>query len=634
MEKITIAFPDGSKKEYEKGISAGDIAKSIGPRLYSDAVAAKFNSGLHDLNTKITKDTTIEFVTFDSREGKDVFWHSASHILAQAVTRIFPDARMTIGPAVDDGFYYDFETKKPFSKEDLENIEAEIDKIIKADIEIKRLEVSKEEGRKRFAKNPYKLELIDDLGDEQITIYEQGDFCDLCRGPHVPSTGRVKAIKLMKIAGAYWRGDAKNQQLQRVYGVAFPDKKELRKYLNMLQEAEKRDHRKIGKDLKLFSFHEEGPGFPFFHPKGMIIWNELISFWQHEHRKAVYKEVKTPIILSKKLWECSGHWENYSENMYITEIDGQPFAIKPMNCPGGMLMYKEHVHSYREFPLRVGEIGLVHRHELSGTLSGLFRVRSFHQDDAHIFMTPSQIKDEILGVLNLADRFYRVFGLEYHLELSTRPEKSIGTDEQWKKATDGLREALDSTGKEYQINEGDGAFYGPKIDFHIKDSLGRTWQCGTIQLDMSLPERFDLTYIGEDGSEHRPVMIHRVIYGALERFLGIITEHYAGRFPLWLSPVQARILTISDKFLDFAKQAEKKMQEAGLRVELDSRSESVSKKVRDAQTDKVNYILVIGEREVEARSVNVRTRDGKVHGTRVVDELIKELQKEIADKKQ
>ncbi len=634
MEKITITFPDGSKKEYEKGISAGDIAKSIGPRLYSDAIAVKLDGRLSDITTTLTSDTKIEFVTFQSKEGKDVFWHSASHILAQAVTRIFPDAKMTIGPAVDDGFYYDFETDKPFSKEDLENIEAEIDRIIKEDLEIKRLEVSKEEGRKRFARNPYKLELIDDLGDEQITIYEQGDFCDLCRGPHVPSTGKVKAIKLMKIAGAYWRGKAENQQLQRVYGVAFPDRKELRKYLNMLQEAEKRDHRKIGKDLRLFSFHEEGPGFPFFHPKGMTIWNELISFWQEEHSKAGYKEVKTPILLSKKLWETSGHWENYSENMYITDIDGQPFAIKPMNCPGGMLMYKEHVHSYREFPLRVGEIGLVHRHELSGTLSGLFRVRSFHQDDAHIFMTPAQIKDEILGVLNLADRFYKVFGLDYNLELSTRPEKSIGTDEQWEKATSGLRDALDSTGKEYQINEGDGAFYGPKIDFHIKDSLGRTWQCGTVQLDMSLPERFDLTYIAEDGAEHRPVMIHRVIYGALERFLGIITEHYAGRFPLWLSPVQARILTISDKFLDFAMETEKKMQKAGLRVELDSRSESVSKKVRDAQTDKINYILVIGEREVQAKSVNVRTRDEKVHGTKPVDDLIKELQEEIADKKQ
>ena len=506
-------------------------------------------------------------------------------------------------------------------------------KIVKEKLEFSRIDLPSDEAKEKQKHEPYKVEMIDELGDDTVSLYKNGDFVDLCKGPHVPHTGKIKAFKLTKLAGAYWRGKAENKQLQRVYGVAFPDKKQLKEYLNMLEEAEKRDHRKIGKELKLFSLHEEGPGFPFFKPKGMIIFNKLLEFWREEHTKENYQEIKTPIMLSKELWKRSGHWDNYRENMYTSEIEDHAYAIKPMNCPGGMLMFKEDIHSYRDFPLRVGEIGLVHRHELSGTLGGLFRVRAFHQDDAHIFMTEEQIRSEILDLIKLIDRMYSTFGLTYHMELSTRPEKSIGSDEQWEAETEGLRSALEDTGREYVINEGDGAFYGPKIDFHIKDCLGRTWQCGTIQLDMSLPERFELTYEGKDNQKHRPVMIHRVIFGSIERFLGILIEHYAGKFPLWMNPLQVRVLTVADRLNDYAEEVVSKLRSEGIRSEVDSRSESVSKKVREAQLEKINYILVVGEKELENNKVNVRTRDNEVLGEKDLSGFVEDLKQEISEKK-
>lgn len=632
-ENIKIEFPDGKTREFKQGITPQEILEELPENLQEKAIAAKINDCVVDLTARITSDSKLKIVTYEDPEGRDVFKHSAAHVLAMAVKKIFPDAKLTIGPAIEDGFYYDFDVEKPFTQEDLRRIEKEMKRIVKQKIVFERIEdVDKEKAKEWQKHNPYKLELIDELGDQKCTFYKNDDFLDLCKGPHVPHTGKIKAFKLTKIAGAYWRGDAKNKQLSRIYGVAFPTKEELKDYLKLLEEAEKRDHKKLGKELELFSFHDEGPGFPFFHPKGMDIWEELMSFWRLKHKKAGYVEVKTPIMLSKKLWITSGHWENYKENMYLSKIDGEEFAIKPMNCPGGMLIYKEKVHSYRELPMRVGEIGLVHRHELSGTLSGLFRVRAFHQDDAHIFMTEEQIKDEILGVLNLVDEIYSTFGLSYHLELSTRPEKSIGTDEAWETATKGLKDALDSTGKEYMVNEGDGAFYGPKIDVHIKDALGRTWQCATIQLDMNLPERFDLTYEGKDGKKHRPVMIHRVIYGAIERFLGILIEHYAGKFPLWLSPVQVKVLTVAERFNDTAEEVVNKMADSGIRAELDIRSESVSKKVRDAQKQKINYIIVIGEKEASSGTVTIRRRDNKIIGTEKTDEFIKKLKKEIKER--
>lgn len=630
---VSITLPDGTAKEYDKGITPLEIAKDIGARLAQEAVAAKVDGTVTDLKSPIEKDSKVEILTFKDPEGKEVFHHSAAHLLAHAVLNLFPDARLTIGPAIDDGFYYDFDVKKPFTAEDLEKIEAEMKRLQKQDIDIERIDnIEKEEAKEEQKDQPYKVEMIDDLGEDTVTLYKQGDFLDLCRGPHLPSTGKIKAFKLTKLAGAYWRGSAENKQLQRIYGVAFPDKKMLKEYLKVLEEAERRDHRKLGKQLRLFSLHEEGPGFPFFLPKGMILMNELLKFWRDEHTKERYEEIKTPMMLTKELWEKSGHWANYRENMYTSEIEGQEFAIKPMNCPGGMLVYREDIHSYKELPMRVGEIGLVHRHELSGTLGGLFRVRAFHQDDAHIFMTPDQIRSEILELIKLIDRIYSTFGLTYHMELSTRPEKSIGTDEQWETATEGLRSALEDTGREYKINEGDGAFYGPKIDFHIQDCLKRTWQCGTIQLDMSLPERFDLTYEGKDGTKHRPVMIHRVIYGSIERFIGILIEHYAGKFPLWLNPVQARVLTVADRFESYALEVKAKMEEKGLRVEIDSRSESISKKVRDSQMDKVNYILVVGEKEVNEGTVTVRTRENKVVGAKKTGDFVSEMVKEISEK--
>ncbi|MEA3514457.1 MAG: threonine--tRNA ligase [Nanoarchaeota archaeon] len=632
MGKIKIKLPDNTEKEYNVGISPGEIAESIGPGLARAAIAAKAGDNLVDLSAQFTDDTELAILTFKDEEGKEIFRHSTAHVMAAAVLKLFPEALPTIGPAIEDGFYYDFD-HKPFTPEDLEKIEKEMKKIIESDVKFERIGLTKKEALDMFKSNKFKVEMIKALHDDDISAYKLGDFVDLCRGPHVPSAGKIKSFKLTKVAGAYWKGDAKREQLQRIYGTSFPDKKELKKHLHMIEEAEKRDHRKIGKLLDLFSFHEEARGFPFFHNNGMIIWNILLEYWREVHKNYNYEEIKTPMLLNKALWETSGHWENYRENMYTSQIDGEDYAIKPMNCPGGMLAYKETIHSYKEFPLRVGEIGHVHRHELSGTLGGLFRVRAFHQDDAHIFMTKEQIKDEILEVIKLADEMYSTFGLEYHLELSTRPDKSIGSDEQWETATNGLKEALESTGKEYIINEGDGAFYGPKIDFHIKDAIGRSHQCGTIQLDMALPEQFDLTYESKDGKKHRPVMIHRVIYGSLERFFGILVEHYAGKFPMWLSPEQVKLLTVADRFNNYAEKVKKNLEEKGLRVDLDMRQESVSKKVRDAQIHQVNYICVVGEKEEKDGTVTVRTRNNEVTGAEKVNDFANRLVKEVEDKK-
>jgi len=563
----------------------------------------------------------------------DTIRHSCAHIMAAAVKELFPDAKPTIGPSIEHGYYYDFDFR-PFTPEDLKKIEQKMREIIKKKLVFEKKEITKKEALEKFKDNKYKVELIEELPeDETITTYKSGDFEDLCRGPHVPDTSHIGAFKLTKVAGAYWRGDPEKGQLQRIYGTAFPTKEELKEHLRLLEEAAKRDHRKIGQKLELYSFHEEAPGMPFWHPKGMVIWNELLKYWREMHKKAEYDEVKTPIVLSKKLWQCSGHWTNFKEHMYCVNIDEFEHAIKPMNCPGGMLIYKERLHSYREFPIRNGEIGLVHRHELSGVLAGLFRVRSFHQDDAHIFMTPSQIKDEILGVIKLTAEIYERFNLGFELELSTRPEKSIGTDEQWETATKALKAALKEYGKEYRINEGDGAFYGPKIDYHIKDALGRTWQCGTIQLDMALPECFDLTYEGEDGKKHRPIMIHRTIYGSLERFIGVLVEHFAGRFPLWLSPIQVALLPIADRHIEFCNKLKEKMENEGLRVIVDDKTDTMSKKIRNAQIQQINYILVVGDKELENKTVNVRTREGEVLGEKNPNDFTKDAVKEMKERK-
>ncbi|MFA6525800.1 MAG: threonine--tRNA ligase [Candidatus Buchananbacteria bacterium] len=573
-----------------------------------------------------------------NNEALDKIRHSTSHILAYAVRELFgEEVKFAIGPTIDDGFYYDFDLNdQTFTPEDLKKIEKKMEEIIKKKLPFEKSELSIADAEKKMSGQPYKLELTKDLaaaGESTVSFYTVGDFTDLCRGPHVETTKELGALKLMKIAGAYWKGNEKNKMLQRIYGTAFETKDQLAEYLKILEEAEKRDHRKLGKELGLISFHDEGPGFPFFKPKGMVIWNELLNYWREMHEAAGYDEIKTPIMLSQHLWETSGHWTNYRENMYETIIDETKFAIKPMNCPGGFLMYKEDIHSYRELPLRWGEIGLVHRHELSGVLSGLFRVRAFHQDDAHIFMRPDQIKDEILGVLNLVDKMYATFGLTYTLELSTKPEKAIGSDEAWETATAGLTEALNSTGKEYEINEGDGAFYGPKIDIKIKDAIGRTWQCGTIQLDMNMPDRFDLTYTDSDGQEKRPVMIHRVIYGSMERFFGVLIEHFAGAFPLWLSPVQAMIIPVSEKFNDYGDKVFADMKAAGIRVEIDKSDESLGKRIRNAEKQKTPYILVVGEKEVEAKTIAVRKRSEGDLGSKDTNEFIEEIKNEIADKK-
>jgi threonyl-tRNA synthetase len=608
---INITLPDGNIKAFDQALSGHELAACISEGLARNCVAMELDHRLVDLNTRIERDAAVRLVTTKDPEALEIMRHSAAHVMAQAILRLYPGAKLTIGPVVEDGFYYDIDMP-PVSEEDFPKIEAEIQQIVKAKIPIRRREVSKAEALEAYRDEPYKLEMIQDLAEGTISVYEQGEFADLCRGPHVPHTGFVRAIKLLKVSGAYWRADPARAQLQRIYGTAYFDKKELEAYLHFLDEAKRRNHRKIGQALDLFSFHDEAPGMPFFHPKGMVLWNALLDYWRSEHRAAGYVETKTPIILNRALWERSGHWANYRENMYTTSIDETEYAIKPMNCPGGMLLYNRKPHSYRDLPLRASEIGLVHRHELSGVLSGLFRVRAFHQDDAHIFMTPEQIEQEILGVLRLVERIYGTFGLGFHLELSTRPKKSIGTDEQWDLATGGLKSALAAYGQDYKLNEGDGAFYGPKIDVHIKDALNRTWQCGTIQLDMSLPERFNLHFVDKDNERKRPIMIHRVIYGSIERFLGILVEHFAGRFPLWMAPVQAVLLPMNDDLAAYAEQVRARFDAAGLRAEVDCRTESLNRKVREAQLSQIPLTLTIGPKEKEGGTLAVRTLDGKV----------------------
>ena len=629
---ITITLKDGSKRSYTEGTNLLDVARDISPRLAKDVLAAEVDGRLTDLGSPLTKDVQVEFHAFDSPAGREVYRHSAAHIMAQAVKRLFPGVRLAIGPAIADGFYYDFDPAQPFTPADLERIEAELAAIIKENLPFERFELSRADALEKFNQTgeSYKEELIEDLPEDVvISCYQQGEFVDLCAGPHVPSAGRLKSIKLMSLAGAYWRGSERNKMLQRIYGTAFPKKSQLDEYLFMLEEAKRRDHRKLGTELDLFSIHDEGPGFPFFHPKGMVIRNELETFWREEHRRRGYHEIRTPVILNRGLWEQSGHWEHYRENMYFTSIDEGDYAVKPMNCPGGILVYKTKLHSYRELPIRLAELGLVHRHELSGVLHGLMRVRCFTQDDAHIFMLPTQVKEEIIAVIDLVDDFYRVFGFDYHVELSTRPEKAIGSVEMWDMATSALEDALKAREVAYRVNEGDGAFYGPKIDFHLRDCLGRTWQCGTIQLDFQMPEKFDLTYVGEDGGKHRPVMVHRVVFGSIERFIGILTEHFAGAFPAWLAPVQVRVLPITDRHLDYARQVRDLLLAADLRAELDARNEKVNYKIREAQGQKIPYMLVVGDKEAAAGTVSVRHRSQGDLGIRVTEEFKADLLAEI-----
>ncbi|WP_099188709.1 threonine--tRNA ligase [Tepidibacter mesophilus] len=631
MGKVKITLKDGSVKEFDKGISILDIAKSISEGLARSIVAGEVNGDVVGVNYKLEEDSEINLLKFDDAEGKEVFRHTSAHILAQAIKRLYPEAKLAIGPAIDNGFYYDIDLEERLTNEHLEKLQAEMKKIVKEDLAIEGFELSKEEAIKLMKEKneDYKIELIEDLPEGEIlSFYKQGDFVDLCRGPHLPTTKKVKSIKLLSVAGAYWRGDEKNKMLQRIYGTSFEKNKDLDAYLTMLEEAKKRDHRKLGKELGLFVIPDEGPGFPLFLPRGMELKNKLLEYWREIHRKDGYVEIETPIILNRELWETSGHWYHYKENMYTVQIDESDFAIKPMNCPGGMLAYKTQMHSYKDFPMRVGELGRVHRHELSGALHGLMRVRAFTQDDAHIFMLPEQIKDEIKGVANLIDGIYKTFGFKYHVELSTRPEDSIGTNEEWEIAENGLREALEELGLDYKLNEGDGAFYGPKIDFHLQDCIGRTWQCGTIQLDMQLPQRFDLNYIGKDGEKHRPVMIHRVAFGSIERFIGILIEHFAGKFPLWLAPVQVKVLPISDKYMDYANQVKEILFDKGIRIEIDNRAEKIGYKIREAQLEKVPYMLIVGEKEQENNEISVRSRDKGEVGSISVDEFIESILKE------
>lgn len=626
---MKIFLPDSSEVELADGANGWDLAKQLNQTGPDQALAVKVNGELKDLQTPLADGDKVQLLSFADDEGRDLFWHTSAHILAQAILRLFPDAKPTIGPPIENGFYYDF-ADLHLSDADFPRIEKEMKKIAKEGHKPVREEfASREEAIEAFKDNPYKVELIKEFDDGVISAYRQGDFFDLCRGPHLPTLSKVKALKVMKTSGAYWRGDSEKEMLTRVYAITFPDKQQLQDYLKRLEEAKKRDHKILGPRLDLFTLHEEAPGMPFIHPKGMIIWNRLLDYWRELHHKAGYLEIKTPSMMTRELWEISGHWANYRENMYTSEVEDRIFAIKPMNCPGGMIHYKSTLHSYRELPLRVGEIGHVHRFEPSGALSGLLRVRSFHQDDAHIYMKPTDIEDEILGVLNLADTIYRCFGLEYHLELSTRPEEgTIGTDEEWERATEGLRKALERSGREFRVNEGDGAFYGPKIDFHIRDAIGRTWQCGTIQLDMALPERFELEYTDQDGERKRPVMIHRALFGSIERFFGILIEHFAGRFPLWLSPRQVRILTVADRHAPAARQLQEKIEAAGLLCEVDDSGESVGKKVRQAQLDQVNYILTVGDKEAETGTASLRTRDNVVHGEVNMDSFLEMLDQE------
>ena len=633
---MKVTLKDGSVKEYAQAMSVIDIAKDLSEGLARAACAGEVDGEVVDLRTIVDHDAAVNILTAKDEKGLAALRHTTSHVMAQAVKRLYPNTKLAIGPSIADGFYYDMEFETPLTSDDFEKIEAEMKKIVKEDLKIERFTLPREKAIEfmKEKEEPYKVELIEDLPEgEEISFYQQGEFVDLCAGPHLMSTKEVgKAFKIMSLAGAYWRGDEHNQMLTRLYATAFAKKDELEAYITMMEEAKKRDHRKLGKELGLFMMHEAGPGFPFFLPKGMVLKNTLLDYWREIHRKAGYVEISTPVILNRSLWETSGHWDHYKNNMYSTVIDGEDYAIKPMNCPGGVLVYASEPRSYRDLPLRMGELGLVHRHEKSGQLHGLMRVRCFTQDDAHIFMTPEQIKDEIKGVAGLINEVYSLFGFQYHVELSTRPEDSMGSDEDWEMATDALRSALDELQLPYVVNEGDGAFYGPKIDFHLVDCIGRTWQCGTIQLDFQLPQRFELEYVGADGEKHRPIMIHRVVFGSIERFIGILIEHFAGAFPTWLAPVQVKVLPISDKYMDYAQNVLNKLTEAGIRAEVDTRAEKIGYKIREAQTAKIPYMLVVGQKEEEENTVSVRSRADGDEGARSLDTFIADILKEIETK--
>lgn len=635
MSRIKVILLDGSEVELNKDATLYDAALKISQKFAKEAIAGIVNGVKKDLNYTLKNNDRIEILTFASPEGKEVYYHSTSHIMAQAVKELFPQAKLAIGPAIKDGFYYDFDLDRSFTPEDMVVIEKKMEEIINRNLPLKRIEVSREEANKLFEerKEDYKVELLRDLQDDMVTLYQQGDYIDLCRGPHIASTGKIKAFKLLSIAGAYWRGNEKNKMLQRIYGISFDKKSELDNYLRLVEEAKKRDHRKLGKELELFSMHDEGVGFPFFHPKGMVLRNILEDYWKEEHYKSGYTEVKTPIILNKSLWMKSGHWDHYKENMYFTKIDEEDYAIKPMNCPGGILIYKCTLHSYRDLPLRMGELGLVHRHELSGVLHGLFRVRCFTQDDAHIFMTPEQIKDEIKGVIDLTDRIYKTFGFSYHVELSTKPENAMGSDEIWEMATNSLEEALIDKKINYVVNEGNGAFYGPKIDFHLKDCIGRSWQCGTIQLDFIMPEKFDLFFINKEGDKEKPVMLHRTILGSMERFIGILIENFAGAFPLWLAPVQVKLLPIADRHIKYGKDIIKKLTKYNIRVELDEVNDKIGAKIRKTEVEKIPYMLIFGDKELEEGLVSVRKRGKGDLGRIKIAKFVENVLKEIKDKK-
>lgn len=629
-----LSLPDGSVKEYEVKKSVKELIADISEGLERASVGAVFNGEIVDKHYVIDEDGTFKVVKFEDPEGKQIFWHSTAHLMAYAIKRLFPATKFAIGPSIENGFYYDIDLDQQLSPDDLETIEKEMKAIVKEGPVFEKEVVSKEKAEAIFKDEPYKIELIEDLpADEQISIYRLGDFVDLCRGPHLENVKDIKAVKLTSIAGAYWRGDEKNKMLQRIYGISFTKKKELDEYLERMEEAKRRDHRKIGRELDLFSFREEGPGFPFFHPKGMIVRNELETFWRDLQIERGYGEIKTPIILNEALWHRSGHWDHYRDNMYFTKIDGEDYAIKPMNCPGSILVYEQSMHSYRDFPIKLMEFGQVHRHELSGALHGLFRVRTFTQDDAHVFMLPSQIQEEVIKLIDLADELYNTFGFEYTVELSTRPEDSMGTDEQWDMAIDALRKALDSKQMEYEINEGDGAFYGPKIDFHLRDAIGRTWQCGTIQLDFQMPQSFELTYVDENGEKQQPVMSHRALMGSMERFFGILVEHFAGKFPLWLAPVQVKVLPISEKFHGYAEKITEELKAKGIRAEFDERNEKIGKKIRDAQMERINYMVIVGEKEESDDVISVRSRGGEERSALKLDDFVAELKEEIASKK-
>ena len=635
--KVQVKLPDGSTREVPRGSTLLDLAREIGPGLAKAALGGKINGKLVDLSASIDEPSDVQLVTWNDEEGREMFRHTSTHIMAQALKRILPDAKLTVGPPLADSYYYDFDVKEPLTPEMLEKIEAEMQKIVEENLALERVEVPREEAIQLFKNRnePYKLEIIENLPDEAtISLYKQGEFVDLCRGPHIPSTAYVKALKLLTVSGCYWRADANNQVLQRVYGTSFPDKKQLAEHLRILEEAKKRDHRRIGKDLDLFSFQDEGPGFPFFHPNGMVIYNEISNFIREELGKRNYVEIMTPIILNDELWHKSGHWDHYKENMYFTEVDEQDFAVKPMNCPGCCLVYRNSLHSYRDLPLKMAEFGRVHRHELSGALHGLFRVRSFTQDDAHIFCTPEQLEEAVTEAIELIQTVYEVFGFnDYHMELSTRPEKSLGSDEMWENATSALQNSLDHLGVKYKLNPGDGAFYGPKIDFHVKDCLNRTWQCGTIQVDFSMPERFDLSYIGTDGQKHRPVMVHRAVVGSLERFIGVLTEHTAGNFPTWLAPVQTIVLSVSEKSFAYADEVLAELKARGVRAELDPSEDKISAKIRTAELRKIPYMLIVGEKEAAAGTVGVRRHGKGDQGAKPRAEFLAGLEAEIKERR-